>query len=878
MFSDNRIRLLGTQTLLLGLLAGFLIVPASGLFLHTYGSKNLPWVYLSTAISGLLCTFGLIGALRRWSIAFVGTLFYSVITCLVFGSWLQLVTVHQAWVSAPLFALFPTTFQIGFVLIGGQAGRVFNLAEMKASFGKVVAGFPLGFVIAGLLATVAIPRLHGSTHLLVLSAISTVSLVAMFWKTTRAFPTLSKVSSSTAAVTPRASVTATPVRNLRRSNNTSDINNTSGTNEVTTGKPSKPQNPIFRILGDQFVRTLLGYQTLIFAQSQLVEFLIFDRAANRYRAADELATFVSSFQALMNTSTLVFVLFASGWLFRRFGMRYGAIANPIVVTTLLIGVLFIGKRTNFSSLLILSLVGAARISSITLTNGATRASLNTSLQALPANDRLAAQALIEGVGIPVATGLCGLVLLISRNHLHLSAEGFVALAILLGIGAVICGRVLISRYASSLRNGLQQRILKPTWLNLDDPHTLELVQQFLSSNDEASIGLGIASTQNHSVLTNHLENIAVSGRGIVSAQALTRLFEIEPQLGTSAALSILERGRSATFHFVGPSVEQVAAAGIISTQSSFGELNGAIRATITAGFGFSNPAELGITYRASIQTGDPALVSHVVRAVADSNTSATATTALQLHQPAIALIVETVLASQTMGKFGGSGSLVRLVRALACDPSWNATLLLVQLLQHRSSEVGAAALATLAQRPSGALSACRESVQTLFISDATQALQILDLLQRIPEEESARLLRRSLHDELEIFARKTQSYLKILFGQSVIDAIVLELSRDDARLKVHAIETLEMSSFAKTSRVDQRPPDQNNDLIEANGNARIASALLSNHRSERERAAILRRHLPQRASVLSIQELADDNDRIWRRPWLSVAAQAYLPT
>ena len=47
-----------------------------------------------------------------------------------------------AWVSAPLLVLFPILIQLGFVFIGGQAGRILDIAGIKASFPRIMAGVP----------------------------------------------------------------------------------------------------------------------------------------------------------------------------------------------------------------------------------------------------------------------------------------------------------------------------------------------------------------------------------------------------------------------------------------------------------------------------------------------------------------------------------------------------------------------------------------------------------------------------------------------------------------------------------------------------------------------------------------------------------------
>ena len=66
------------------------------------------------------------------------------------ASWLILVA-GGVWVSAGLLVLFPIALQIGFVFIGGQAGRLLDVRQMKERFPRVVSGFAVGFLLGGLL-------------------------------------------------------------------------------------------------------------------------------------------------------------------------------------------------------------------------------------------------------------------------------------------------------------------------------------------------------------------------------------------------------------------------------------------------------------------------------------------------------------------------------------------------------------------------------------------------------------------------------------------------------------------------------------------------------------------------------------------------------
>ena len=67
-----------------------------------------------------------------------------------------------------------------------------------------------------------------------------------------------------------------------------------------------------------------------------------------------------------------------------------------------------------------ALVGMARVSDIVLTDGTTRTSVNASFQVVPVGERLAVQAVVEGIGVPVAIGATGVVLL-AMNALGLGS-------------------------------------------------------------------------------------------------------------------------------------------------------------------------------------------------------------------------------------------------------------------------------------------------------------------------------------------------------------------------------------------------------------------------------------------------------------------------
>ena len=64
----TRLVLLTGQTITLGLMIAFLVVPASALFLSRYGAGGLPYAYLAVAASGVVVSAVIRRAQARHSV------------------------------------------------------------------------------------------------------------------------------------------------------------------------------------------------------------------------------------------------------------------------------------------------------------------------------------------------------------------------------------------------------------------------------------------------------------------------------------------------------------------------------------------------------------------------------------------------------------------------------------------------------------------------------------------------------------------------------------------------------------------------------------------------------------------------------------------
>ena len=116
-------------------------------------------------------------AARRTRLARVAAASLGALAALFLASWLILVG-GGVWVSAVLLVLFPIALQLGFVFIGGQAGRLLDVRLMKELFPRVVSGFAVGFLVGGLLGIPLLALLGSTGHLLLATTAAQVAFLA----------------------------------------------------------------------------------------------------------------------------------------------------------------------------------------------------------------------------------------------------------------------------------------------------------------------------------------------------------------------------------------------------------------------------------------------------------------------------------------------------------------------------------------------------------------------------------------------------------------------------------------------------------------------------------------------------------------------------
>jgi HEAT repeat protein len=485
----SRVRLLAAQAGLLGLSVVFLVVPASAIFLDRYGAAELPFVYLAVAVLGVVLSRVLRALQARLSLVAVATWCIGAFVAIVAASWVLLRFAHQDWVSALLVGLFPLAIPVGFVLVGTQAGRLLDVRTMKQSFARIVAGFSLGFVVGGLATAALIGPLGGPVDLLLVGVVAGAAYFGTAVATGRRFPDELGQRPEPERRAPGPEVAPAP-------------------------RP--PRQGLFVMI--------FGYQLLAAAVTQLLDFVVWERAAYHFPDPSDLARFQGLFNTVINVVALAFVFVVAGRLLVRHGERGGLLANPLGLVVLLLGGTLVGVIGGEGAVSFFVLVCAAQVAHIALIDGMTRAAINTAYQALEPPTRLHAQTVVEAAGVPLAVGFVGAMLLGFR-FADLGVRVVVAVTLLLVVGWLVVALLAHRRY----RDGVLALVTARPWEPLD----------LLDSDDEVVKGL-LASADPRDVMVGLS---AVNGRRRLPAEEVAGLMtSADPYVRMAAVCELVEAG------------------------------------------------------------------------------------------------------------------------------------------------------------------------------------------------------------------------------------------------------------------------------------------------------------------------------------------------
>jgi hypothetical protein len=797
---DGRVVLFAAQTLLLGLLSGLLVIAANTVFIAEFGARQLPWTYIASAVGAMVGTPLLNRAVRRKTLAGIGVPVWGGYALLAFTGWAALEWSEARWVSGPLLVMFPMGVIVGFFLVGGQAGRVFDLREMKERFPRIVLGFPAGLIVSGVLADLLIGVLGGIHRLLLFVSVTAIGQLGLMLGARRRYP---------------------------------------GQLGASVGGSGPPQRlPLRMLVQNPFVVLLISYQMLSQLGTQLVEYLVFERAGARYSGTEELGRFVARLMSVVNVVDLVFLLVVAGYLMRRFGMKVGLALNPAVVILFMFGAVVGGFGLGVGSMLVFVLVIGARVFDIAVNDGATRTALNTAYQAVPAGDRLAVQAATEVLGVPLALGITGVLLLVLQQGFGVGPLGISILTVAVGFAWLGAGALVYRGYRANLRRGLETRVLDPASLDLVDPSTVDVIDRMLEDEDERLVWLALTALGDRPEVMDRLAGLALSGRGTVAEAAFEELEARDEARAVEVAARLQGTG-SLRLH----------ALGYLAGRRP--DLAGDAVAAITQALDDADPPTRAAARRAAVMSGDASLAARVIDDTTVARDMVVAVSALSERGARLSQPVKEALETAAGDEHGLAA--VRAVRLLRCVriPEDGMTDLLTDHLAHRNRNVALAVRLALAR-----VGVVHEpdDVDALLLEDVALAGRALAAIEVLADDPRLVVLRRSLRDESALARDRVIASLALTRDGELIMHAARRLGGGDDRAVAHAVEAVEI----------HLPP----------GRARLVMPLLENRLTDAERVAQLRRlaQIPAFDPAAALADIADDPEDRWRSPWLAACA------
>ena len=743
----RRLWLLGGQTIALGLTMAFLVVPASSVFLSAYGAQALPYAYLCVAAAGVAVSTLMTRAQRLWSLARVTVLVLATYVVIVTAAWIALTAADATWVTFALVVMFPLSIPIGFVLVGTQAVRLLDVREMKAHFPRVAAGFAAGFAVGGLIAARLVGVFGGPVPLLGLDALAAVGFLAVAVATARSFP---------------EQLAAPPDRGS------------------TTPAVSEPERPApLRLRDNRLVVLVFGYQVLSAVVTQLLDYMVWERAADRYPDPSDLARFLGLFGAVINVVSIVFVALLAGRLLTRYGVRFGLAANPAGVLLLLLISAATGYVAGPASTAFFLLVCAQQVTDISLTDGTTRTSINATYQALPPAMRAAAQTRVEGTGVPLSLGFVGL-LLLAFNALGLGIVTLVVATAAITVAWLALAFAAFGGYRVNLQRTLTRREWDPVDLRLDD-QTRPAIDALIADGDLRDLRLG-------------LDVLADTDSPDLAAQVAGPLADADPERRLVAVAAATRATVSSVDHgWVGPALEPL-------RDDPDERVRTAVDVALARAGGDDDRQRATRRWAVALSGEDPSMVARALVAAATLPDPAFAPGLVAMAQSAMtpdelpdALIANAEHLVDTTdralaGSLGLSGPAVRrLVAALGESRSAAGRSVLVRHLGHPEPEVADAVLDALAvggpvpsEQRTFVLGALRREAER-----ASRALAALDVLDGRPGMEH---VLSGLSDESARASRRGLGLLCLLHDRTAIVRTANQLGSDARPLALEALE------------------------------------------------------------------------------------------
>lgn len=453
---DQQLVVLLTGQMTLLAFSAFLIqTVGTALVITDFGSNSVPYVYIATSIVGSLFAAGYAALQRRWRLTTAAAVSILVFAVFVLVAWLGRVSFAWLWVSFALMISMALLYQLASIIVGGQAGQLLDIRQMKTIFPTVLSGFTIGVMSAAAAVSILPELIGGSVNLLLIAVASFALALLLLYLTVQRY----------GEKFPRPT-TATKTK-------------------------KEPTKPINQILRSRYVRVILAYQMLSTMGTYLVTFIYLNQLEVAFPQLDDLVGFIGNFNFVTMALSLLFLSLVAGRLFNRLGLRFGITANPFMIALILLLMVIAGPIWGLASGLFFWLAVSGRFFDILLSYGTTSSSVKAMYQALPADERPFVETAVEGIGVPVAMGFAGAIMLIFTLIPGLNLSHLIILTVIITTMWVLTGLAVYRDYRRVLVKTLSRRTLNKADFSLEDGSTLAVLETMLQSDKPHDVILAL---------------------------------------------------------------------------------------------------------------------------------------------------------------------------------------------------------------------------------------------------------------------------------------------------------------------------------------------------------------------------------------------------
>lgn len=488
----------------IGIAINYFFTAASALFLTRFEIETLPYTILASGVA-----LYAVRAVVRFAEAhlsatnlLIATLVFLLI--LLSGLRLGLSATDSDKLTFSLLVVFRVLILLLIIGFWGLANRLFTLGQSKRLFPIISAGDVISVMIGSFLVPVIISFI-GTANLLwvVVGSIAVCLGCVLFIRGHAA----EKLTPSEA-----------PIR--QQDNDT-------------------PRENLFR---NQYIVLIFGLYVLAWVINYALDYAFLGQLQARYVGDPErIAGFIGVLFGLIQLTNVFLKFFIAGRLLSRYGVRFGLLVSPIIITIAILVSVAAGVLVGVGAVFFW-LVSVTKYSEEVLREAFNESSTRILYQPLPAQQRTAALGFVEGNGFPLTAIIAGGILVIFSITGTYTPLRIAALLGVLGLAWIAVAVATHSGYIGALTRALQRRSFRAEGQGLTgDAVALEMLLARLDSprSDEVVYALELlrelAPEQSGVYLADLLSHPAADVRRYVLSQIESSAAGVAPEVVLACA-------------------------------------------------------------------------------------------------------------------------------------------------------------------------------------------------------------------------------------------------------------------------------------------------------------------------------------------------------